>query len=467
MNSVLIWFHIAIIAGLALYGFLGFFTLWLFLRHKDDQLPLPPVKMDQWPVVTVQLPIYNEREVVHRLIAAAAALDYPHDRLEIQVVDDSTDETTELAAEAVKQISSTEPKITLLHRDNRHGFKAGALQAALASARGDFIAIFDADFVPSPDFLKRTIPYLIADDSLGLVQARWGHLNDGNSQLTGAQAVALDKHFAVEQLVRHRAELFPKFNGAAGVWRKASILDAGGWQSDTVCEDLCLSTRAILGGWRSHYAHDVVTPAELPTTILAYKTQQARWSMGATQCLVKYTRPIWHDRQISIAARLYALLSMSAYATNPLLLLLLLIQLPLLLTDARPPEWLYIFAILGLGQPILFVLGQMTLYNDWRSRLRRVPALLLLAIGIAPSNSHAVAHALLGREFTFSRTPKGAGMSYRLRPDRMLAVEIAFLFYSAVTLIMAITLGRAGPILLLCSALLGFIYVVILSLRER
>jgi cellulose synthase/poly-beta-1,6-N-acetylglucosamine synthase-like glycosyltransferase len=465
MIVFLVGLHVAGVAGLALYGLLGFVTLYLFLRHRHARTEPPPDPRD-WPLVTVQLPVYNEREVVERLIDATAALDYPPDRLQIQLLDDSTDDTTSRAAVCVARHRARGLDVTLHHRSGRQGFKAGALSAALADARGEFIAIFDADFVPEPSFLRLTIPYLATDPGLGAVQARWGHLNATDSPLTGAQAIALDKHFAVEQVVRHRAACFPKFNGSAGVWRRTCIEDAGGWQADTLCEDLCLSTRAVLRGWRFHFADDVVAPAELPATVLAYKNQQARWATGATQCLTKYAAPIWHAPEHSLLARLYALLSMSAYSTHLLLLLVLLVQLPLLLSGYRLPSWLILFSVLGLGQPLLFLLAQQVLYRDWPRRARHMPALLLLAVGTAPSNTWAVLRGFFGRTFTFSRTPKGAHRGYRLRAGGMVWVEAAFALYSAVVLVLALLTHNVGAILLPLLGVLGFGYVALRAWRE-
>lgn len=465
MTALLTALHLGSLMGLAIYGLLGFLTLALYWRHRLDAVSYPSLP-DKLPIVTVQLPVYNEREVIGRLIDAVAALDYPRDRLEIQLLDDSTDDTTTAAAALVAAHQAQGIRITHLHRRQRREFKAGALQDALPAATGEYVAIFDADFVPHPDFLRRTVPYLVADKGLGVVQARWGHLNRVDSALTQAQAIALDKHFAVEQLVRHRADFFPKFNGAAGVWRRQCIEEVGGWQGDTVCEDLCLSTRAALAGWRFHFAADVVVPAELPGSILAYKTQQARWAMGATQCLTKYGRRIVRAGGQTPLARLYSLLSLGAYATQGLFLLLLLVQLPLVLTGYRLPGWVLLFGPLGMGQPLLFILAQQALHRDWPARLRHLPALLLIAIGTAPSNSQAVLHALLGRRFTFARTPKGGGGSYRSSAGRMLWLELALMAYSASTLAVAIRAGVTGPILLLTTALLGLGYVAWLGFRE-
>lgn len=465
MTSALIGLHAAAVIGLAVYGLLGFFTLFLFLRCRRIETITPPVAWDALPVVTVQLPVYNERDVVERLIFATAEFHYPRHRLQIQVLDDSTDDTTRLAAQCVAACAARGLDIVLIHREHRRGFKAGALHEGMDGARGELIAIFDADFVPQPDFLIRTVPYFMVDEELGAVQARWGHLNDWQSSLTGAQAVALDKHFAIEQVVRFRADFFPKFNGSAGVWRRSCIVDAGGWQADTVCEDLCLSTRAVLAGWKFQLADDVVAPAELPATILAYKTQQARWAMGATQCLTKYARHIWEAESRPVSARAYALLSMSAYMTHALVLLLLLIQLPLLLLGGAPPSWLLPLSLIGLGQPILFILAQQTLYRDWVRRLRHFPTLLLVAFGLAPNNTWAVIRGLFGRRFTFARTPKGSSTTYRLSPGRIVSAELLLMLYAIGAFLVAVKTHNLGALPFLATAALSFGYVSFHSLR--
>jgi cellulose synthase/poly-beta-1,6-N-acetylglucosamine synthase-like glycosyltransferase len=466
MTTALGTLYTLTVFGLAIYGALGFLTLALFLRHRRENPSVPILHDDQLPPVTVQLPVYNESQVVERLIQAAARLDYPADRLQLQVLDDSTDDTTALAAKQVAALQGAGLNAELIHRTDRTGFKAGALAGGLAAATGEFIVIFDADFEPEPDFLRRTIPHFLADDKLGVVQTRWGHSNAGASTLTGMQAIALDKHFVMEQLVRHRARFYPKFNGSAGVWRRTCMEDAGGWQDDTVCEDLCLSTRAVLRGWEFRFLPEVVAPAELPTGILAYKNQQARWAEGSSQCLRKYGRQIATDRQQTPLARLYALLSMSAYSTHALFLILLLIQIPLLLANFQYPSWFFIATIAGLGQPILFVAAQQVLYRDWVLRLRHVPTLLLVAIGMAPSNTRAILRGAFGRHHTFIRTPKGAGDRYRLPLDGLFAVELALALYAAVALAMAISGSNYGPAPLLAGCVVGFGYVAASSWRD-
>jgi cellulose synthase/poly-beta-1,6-N-acetylglucosamine synthase-like glycosyltransferase len=455
---------------------LGFVTFFLFWRYKTVQDMAPSIDEASLPDVTVQLPIYNERLVVERLIDSAVALHYPKDRLQIQVIDDSDDETMEVARVRVAQYQAEGIAIQHIHRSNRDGYKAGALSAALDVASGEYIAIFDADFQPQPDFLMDTIPHFVNNRQLGMVQARWGHLNASESALTAAQSIALDKHFVMEQNVRHRANMFPKFNGSAGIWRRACVQDAGGWRSDTVCEDLCLSTRAILKGWQFRYLGDVVAPAELPGGIRAYKNQQARWAKGSIQCLQKYGHDIIRDTHTTIPGRLYALLSMSAYGTHILLLLLLFLQLPMLLLEVSLPPFMVLFTLIGIGQPLLFIAAQKETYPDWGRRILHFPTLLLVAIGMAPSNSKAMLETFLrNKHHPFTRTPKGyslqADISQLFRPyslpnDGSLWFELFLAVYAAGGLMLAAVRGQSGPVILLLTSLLGFGYVAYLEIRE-
>jgi cellulose synthase/poly-beta-1,6-N-acetylglucosamine synthase-like glycosyltransferase len=369
MTNLLVVIYIAIVGILSVYGMLGFVTFFLFWRHKNEKDLAPVVDPSLLPKVSVQLPIYNERFVVERLIDSAVSLKYPKDRLQIQVIDDSDDETSKVAAARVSRFQAQGIEIEHVRRSNRLGYKAGALAAALKSAKGEYVAVFDADFLPNPDFLMNTIPYFIGSPRLGMVQARWGHLNASDSPLTAAQSIALDKHFVMEQNVRNRTNMFPKFNGSAGIWRRSCVDDAGGWRADTVCEDLCLSTRATLRGWEFRYLGDVVAPAELPGGIRAYKNQQARWAKGSIQCLQMYGQDIIRDANHTLAGRLYAVLSMSAYGTHILLLLLLFLQLPLLLLDVSLPPFMVLFTLMGIGQPLLFIAAQKETYPDWRRRI--------------------------------------------------------------------------------------------------
>ena len=476
MANLLIVLYIAVVSILSIYGLLGFVTFFLFWRYKDEKDPAPVIDEATLPNVTVQLPIFNERFVVERLIDSAVALNYPKDRLQIQVIDDSDDETVAAAQNRIAYHQERGVDIEHIHRSNRDGYKAGALSAALDRATGEYVAIFDADFLPRPNFLLDTIPHFMERPHLGMVQARWGHLNAAESPLTAAQSIALDKHFVMEQNVRHRANMFPKFNGSAGIWRRACVIDSGGWRADTVCEDLCLSTRAILKGWEFRYLGDVVAPAELPGGIRAYKNQQARWAKGSIQCLQKYGYEIIHDAHTTLSGRLYAILSMSAYGTQILLLLLLLLQLPMLLLDVSLPSFMIWFTIIGIGQPLLFIVAQKETYPDWGRRILHLPTLLLVAIGMAPSNSKAMLETLFkNRHHPFTRTPKGYSVQadsikwyrpYRLADDGSLWFELLLALYAASGLILAAVRGQSGPLFLLLTSLLGFTYVAYLDLRE-
>jgi cellulose synthase/poly-beta-1,6-N-acetylglucosamine synthase-like glycosyltransferase len=471
--------YIGSVLGISVFGMLGIVTFWFYLKHRHDSFPCPEVQEGDLPKVTVQLPIYNERFVLERLIKSAANLDYPVDKFQIQVLDDSTDDTTDIASKLVETYKVQGLDIQLLHRNERPGFKAGALQEAMIHASGEYIAVFDADFMPNPTFLRQTIPHFLDEPTLGMIQTRWGHMNRSESMLTAAQTIALDKHFAMEQTVRHRANLFPKFNGSAGIWRRQCLVEAGGWEDDTVCEDLCLSTRAVLKGWCFRYLNQVVAPAELPRTISAYKNQQSRWAKGSTQCLVKFGPSIAASKRHPLVARAYALLSMAGYTTHLLLLLLLLVQVPLIQSGFKPPAFLILFGLASIAQPMLFVLGQQSLYRDWGRRLRYMPVLLLVAIGLAPSNSRAIVQAIGRGQNDFVRTPKGftpnrqgvknerSAYGYRLPFDWIILVEILLAVYATIGIIISIQQSNFWPLLFMGACALGLGYVGYAGIKEQ
>lgn len=455
---------------LAIYGLNALVLSLLYLRHRREQAPSPP--LDETPMVTVQLPIYNEAHVVQRLIDAAATLNYPPHRLEIQVLDDSTDETAALAQKRVTFHRARGVNITLLHRRKRIGFKAGALAEGMRLARGEFIAILDADFIPPRDFLRRTIPHFRDHPRLGLIQARWGHLNATYSLLTRAQALALDGHFAVEHVARNRSGLFMNFNGSAGVWRRACIEDAGGWQGGAICEDMDLSYRAQLAGWEFLYLPHIQVLAELPPQINAFKRQQFRWAKGAIQCLLKLG-PHLLRAPIPLAQRIEGLLHLSGYFIHPLALSLMLLMLPLLwwgVDLGGPTAYL---GLAGLGPLFLFALGQKALYSDWPRRLLALPLLIVLGMGIAVNNTWAVAEALLGRAGAFQRTPKfcvelssdhWSGSHYALPWSRIVWAELGAALYALATIGVAWARGAWGAVPFLALYLIGFAYVGGLSL---
>ncbi len=404
MSWLLAFIYFLAASALAVYGFNILLTAWLYWRRRAETITTPA--LTDMPRVTVQLPIYNELYVVERLIDAAAALDWRRDRLQIQVLDDSDDETTALAQARVDYFRRRGVDIALYRRADRSGFKAGALAAGLAHATGDYIAVFDADFVPPADFLQQTIPHFLARPELGLAQARWSHLNATYSALTRAEALALDGHFAVEQAARARNGLFFNFNGTAGVWRRACIEQSGGWHGDTLSEDLDLSYRAQLRGWKFLFLSDVVAPAELPPQIHAYKRQQFRWAKGSTQVLLKLGRQVLTAPGVSRFKRIEGVLHLSGYLMNPLMLALLIALVPLLLLDTRLPDAMMYFSFAMFGPVTVYALSQRALYPDWLARLRYFVVLLLLGTGIALNNSLAVLEAIARRGNTFRRTPK-------------------------------------------------------------
>jgi cellulose synthase/poly-beta-1,6-N-acetylglucosamine synthase-like glycosyltransferase len=471
----------------AIYGANALLLAGLYLRHRKDGPDQPPMP-EKWPVVTVQLPVYNEFYVINRLIDSVARLDYPQDRLQIQILDDSTDDTTRLALARVASYQAQGFDIEVVRRPDRQGFKAGALARGMQTARGDLFAIFDADFVPPPDFLKKIVPYLLADPDLGFVQTRWGHLNAEYSALARAQTIALDGHFVVDHLGRNRSKLLMNFNGTAGMWRREAIESAGGWQSDTLTEDVDLSFRAQLAGWRALYLPEIEAPAELPPQMAAFKRQQARWATGAAQCLVKLAGSLWRGHlkpraerptgsgeTLSWAARLEGLLHLSVWAAHPMSLVLLILTLPMLLGQISITFNLTIFWLVALGPIFAYALSQRHLYPDWKRRMAYMPVLALLGTGLALSNTLSIARGLFGWELPFRRTPKfhiegrgdaWLGRRYVLSFQWVTLGEIALAAYAMLTIVVALAVGNyfAVPFLLLYVG--GYGYIGLHGLRD-
>ncbi len=465
---------------LAVYAFNAWVLTALYLKHRHNS-PNPPVRwggdVREKPLVTVQLPIFNEALVVERLIDAVVCLDYPAHLLQIQVVDDSIDETTEIAKTCVEKYRRQGVNISLNHRRNRTGFKAGALREAMLQAAGQIFVIFDADFVPKPDFLRRTIPYFAANPRLGFVQTRWGHLNRDYSRLTATQAMALDGHFVVEQTARNRAGLMMNFNGTAGVWRRDCIEAAGGWQDDTISEDFDLSYRAQLGGWHCLYLPEVVAPAEIPPQLAAFKRQQFRWAKGSIQCLKKLGGRVVRS-DFSWWVKLQALVHLSSYLLHPLMTILAIIT-PIFIISGGSAHIrfpLFYLSLVSFGPPLLFAVAQAALYpTTWKKRYRTMPLLILLGSGIALSNTKAVGEALLGKENVFRRTPKFNVISsgdtwqrsvYRLPIDWLVVAELGLSLYSLLGAGMAALSGNhfAVPFILLYA--FGFGYVGLLGIWD-
>ena len=394
---------------LALHGCYIAALLVQYFRHRRRPGAAAPAEGAPLPVVTVQAPMYNERYVAERCIDSLAALDWPRDRLQIQVLDDSTDDTTAIARARVEHHRRRGIDITLIHRPSRAGYKAGALAHGLSLACGEFVAVFDADFVPAPDCLRRLLPHL-ADESIGFVQARWEHLNYPHSALARWQSLMVDAHFVVEQLARHRSGWPMIFNGSAGVWRRSCIETSGGWQADTLCEDMDLSYRAALNGWRSAYAPEVVVPQEEPSSIGALKSQHARWAKGGAQCLRKHARSIAVSPGWSPAQKLAGLAYLAGFTAHVLIVLVVLLWLPLAL-DGQVLRHipLTFLGVSGLSLPLEYVMAQRALHphnGAWLRRLTHLPPLLVIGFGLSFNNALAVVSGLWSRGGEFRRTPK-------------------------------------------------------------
>lgn len=459
--------YTAALVWLSLYALQSLALTLLYLRHRRTVASRADIADGDWPHVAVQLPVYNERHVVERLIDAAATLDYPADRLTIQVLDDSTDDTTALAEARAAYHRQAGINVQVLHRADRQGFKAGALAWGLTRTDAEVVAVFDADFRPQPDFLRRTVPVLQAHPDAGMVQTRWTHLNEEYSPLTRVQSLALDGHFVIEQTARSRAGLLINFNGSGGLWRRACIEDAGGWQADTMTEDMDLSYRAQLAGWRCLYLPDVEAPAELPAQMEAFKRQQVRWAKGSIQCLRKLSWPILRSK-LPLRQKLMALVHVSGYFTQPLVVILLLTSLPLLLQPQPQSGVWMVFGLAGLGPPLLFAISQAALHPRWPRRLLYLPIFLVVAAGITFSTSRAVYEGLTRWGGTFRRTPKfrlegregrWVDSVYRLRPDWTILGEFGLMTYALAGLVLAWQHGQYGsmPFLALCALGYGIV----------
>ena len=415
------------------------------------------------PRVTVQLPIYNELYVAERIIEAACLLDYPADLLQIQILDDSTDETTDIVTVAVEEAKSRGIDIVHLHRSDRSGFKAGALRNALVTATGEFVAIFDADFVPAPDFLLRALPNFTESD-VAFVQGRWGHLNRSYSWLTRLQALAIDGHFMVEQYGRGLRGYWFNFNGTAGIWRRTAIESAGGWTADTLTEDLDLSYRAHLKGWRGRYVHDLVAPAELPAHVAGFRRQQQRWAQGSLQCAIKLLPRVWRSKaRIGIKAQASA--HLLGYGVHVLLFVLTLIYpLMILLADDYHRAGMlfgltYFFALASLAPTIFFVTGQRLLGRRWWRVLPGIMGITIIGSGLMLNTVRAAAQIIFRRQSEFERTAKfgirdsgataGTWMRqrYQVKLDTIMIAETALGLYGLATAWLAYTTQTWGIML--------------------
>jgi cellulose synthase/poly-beta-1,6-N-acetylglucosamine synthase-like glycosyltransferase len=449
-RALLIPYFIVLVL-LAGYGIHRYILVYLYYKHKEKRTTAPAAVFEELPRVTVQLPIFNEQYVVERLLDAVCKLKYPREKLDIQVLDDSTDETISVAQNLVERYAALGNPIGYHHRTNRGGFKAGALAEGLKTAKGEFVTIFDADFTPPEDFLLRTIHHF-TDPTIGMVQTRWTHINRNYSFLTQVEAMLLDGHFVLEHSGRARSGVFFNFNGTAGVWRRAAIDEAGGWQHDTLTEDTDLSYRAQLKGWKFIYLQDVECPAELPVEMTAFKTQQARWAKGLIQTGKKILPRVLRSRA-SLHTKIEAWYHLTSNLSYPLMILLAVLLLPAMIIRFYQGwfQMLFIDVPLFLASTFsissFYLVSQRELFpKSWLRALLYLPLLMALGIGLTITNSKAVIEALIGKESAFARTPKYkveskkdkvAAAKYRKRLGWVPWIELLIGTYFALTVIYA------------------------------
>jgi cellulose synthase/poly-beta-1,6-N-acetylglucosamine synthase-like glycosyltransferase len=461
----------------------GFHRLFLAITASRF-LPQDPLSLKTWdrsPFVTIQLPVYNEYFVIKQLLESVSKIDYPRALLEIQVLDDSTDETTILAQDMVEQLKSQGLNIELIHRQRRDGYKAGALANGLLKAQGEFVAVFDADFIPSPDFLKRTIDYF-TDESVGMVQARWAHQNPDDSLLTRLQSVLIDGHFLVDQFARFSSGKFFNFNGSAGIWRRRTIDEAGGWQADTLAEDLDLSYRAQMQGWKFVLLSNYQVKQELPKEITAFKQQQYRWSKGSLQVGCKLLPKIWKSSSMPLKVKLEATFHLTNTFAYVFVLMTSLVTLPIILGPPPVKDFLdgiFVDAglfIAGMGSLIFYyVISQKRQVHNWMTRLWFFPFFISGIAGFSLVYIKAILEVLMNKRTPFIRTPKKGSPSsfgpntkvfYKVAFDPYFIGEIFMAGYLTVVLYMMILKHHMDMAAFLVLIVLGYYYVIIMSLLE-
>jgi cellulose synthase/poly-beta-1,6-N-acetylglucosamine synthase-like glycosyltransferase len=464
---------------LAVYGWHRYYLVYLYMKNKD-KVPVPQRPLTELPTVTIQLPIFNEMYVADRLIDAVCQIEYPRELLEIQVLDDSTDETTAVAERAVRRQAAKGIDITYLHRTDRTGYKAGALEAGLKVAKGQFVAIFDADFIPSTDFLLKTVPFF-GDPEVALVQARWGHINADYSLLTKVQSILLDAHFVLEHGARNRAGHFFNFNGTAGIWRREAIADGGGWQHDTLTEDLDLSYRTQLKGWRFVFLPGLVAPAEVPVEMNSFKSQQHRWAKGSIQTCRKLLPRILRSN-LPLGVKAEAFFHLTANFNYLLMCVLSVLMAPSMVIRYNM-GW---YEMLLIDVPLFFaatasvanfyVVCQRELHDDWMTRIKYLPFLMSIGIGLTVNNTKAVLEALFNKESEFARTPKyrieatadeWIGKKYRQSFLIQPMIELALGLYFTATVFYALANGIYGTLPFLVLFQIGFLYTGLLSIVQQ
>jgi cellulose synthase/poly-beta-1,6-N-acetylglucosamine synthase-like glycosyltransferase len=478
-RALLIPYFIVLVL-LAGYGMHRYILVYLYYKHKKNRTTDPAAYFERLPRVTVQLPTFNEQYVVERLLDSICKLKYPPEKLDIQVLDDSTDETVDVARNLVERYAALGNPISYHHRVNREGFKAGALAEGLKTAKGEFVAIFDADFTPPEDFLLRTIHHF-TDSNVGMVQTRWTHINRNYSFLTQVEAILLDGHFVLEHSGRARSGVFFNFNGTAGVWRRAAIDEAGGWQHDTLTEDTDLSYRAQLNGWRFIYLQDVECPAELPVEMTAFKTQQARWAKGLIQTGKKILPRVLRS-DAPLHTKIEAWYHLTANLSYPLMIVLSVLMLPAMIIRFYQGWFQILFIDLPLFLASTFSISSFYLVSQrelfpktWQRALLYLPLLMALGVGLTITNTKAVIEALIGKESAFARTPKynveskrdkvGA-TKYRRRLGWVPWVELLIGSYFALTVYYAVEIENYFTIPFLLLFVLGYWCTGLMSLLQ-
>jgi cellulose synthase/poly-beta-1,6-N-acetylglucosamine synthase-like glycosyltransferase len=479
---IVISLYIVCSAVLLAFGAQCYILTILFLRKRKERVAFQRATMQyyyqnpdesRYPLVVTQLPMYNERQVAKRVIAAAAAMDYPRNRHEIQVLDDSTDETIGYVDEMVEQLRRSGCNISVIRRTDRTGFKAGALQKGLEYTNAEFVAIFDADFVPPVDFLRKAMAFFVDRPKLGLVQGRWTHLNKNSSLITRGQAMGIDGHFMIEQAARSWNGLFMNFNGTAGVFRRKAIEASGGWQHDTLTEDMDLSYRMQIADWETEYVPDLTVPAEIPEDINAFKNQQFRWAKGSIQTAIKII-PLLRQKKMSKFKFMQAVLHLTHYMVHPLMLILALLTMPVLyfVKVNLPIAWfvgiISCMILATSGPATMYMVAQHFIGNRMRKQFTLIPAMMLIGTGLAVNNGRAVIEALMRRSSPFYRTPK-KGQSrgtqgYRPVKDVTCIIEIFIGLYclASFQIFLGYTNFLVSPFLMLYAS--GFLFVGIISI---
>jgi len=478
MDQVILIGYFVSLSVLFVFGLHGFVMIFYHRKYGYNN-PVPKKVFDEEPMVTIQLPLYNEMYVIERLINAVCEIEYPKDKMEIQVLDDSTDETTAIVAKIVEQKKQQGFDISHIRRGTREGYKAGALKEGMKIAKGEYIAIFDADFIPNKEFLKKTLSFF-NDDKVGMVQTRWEHLNGDYSIITKAQALALDGHFVIEQSVRNKSGFFINFNGTGGIWRKSCIEEAGNWHADTLTEDLDLSYRAQLMGWRFVFLKDFTSPAELPSEINALKSQQFRWTKGTVETAKKILPLVWKSN-VPLRVKLQSTFHLTNNLVFPFILLAAILNVPLIFVKNSGSHEAYfavmsVFVLAFISSFLFYLYSQKDIRADWRKKIVLFPLFMAGSMGLSVNNSRAVFEGLMNRKSEFVRTPKfkqesendsWAGNKYLNRKlDFSVIVEAILAVYCFIGVLSSIYFLELTSIPFQLLFFLGFSFIAYTSIKH-